>query len=131
MSKLSTFQIERHIQIRAEALAEQKAKKLFEEWKSDFLKQRKDGDTFTLKEVLLQPETNRMRMVYEAIADNDNADIHTIQAILSGIDGKEVAFGTISGRIGDLVRSELIEETGKITGKFGRLVSTYTIVETE
>ena len=125
---MNNIQIEQHIQIRSECLAKQKAKAMFEEWKQAFLNKRAVGDIVTLEHVLSLPEDNKLKQVYISIANCPNSDIHSILTLVTVMNGKEVAFGSISGRIGDLVRSGLIEETGKITGRFGRPVSTYSVV---
>lgn len=126
---MEVVEIQKHIKIRSEALAEKKAKKLFKEWREEFLQKRAAGTVFTLKQILKQPNDSKLKLVYNAILDSDSApDIHRIQVLVAKEVGKEVAFGTISARIGDLVRSELITEVGKITGRFGRTVATYGVI---
>lgn len=124
---MKQIEIEKHIRIRSEALAEKKAKKMFEEWKQVFLSKRKQGVTYTLEQILSAKESSKLRQTYEVIANNPNIDRHSIHDMVNSMNDKEIGQSTVSGRIGDLIRSGLIEETGQITGKFGKVIATYSI----
>jgi hypothetical protein len=141
---LTASEMKTHIELHSKFQAKIEAKEMFNAWKKDYLAsfnldssftpisekapiyKQKKRDTFTADEVLNQESNSKMRLVYETLLSCGGAlDRHEIQVRVEDIIGREISMGTIGGRMGDLLESNLITEVGTHIGKFGRSLKVY------
>ena len=142
---MNVVQIEKHIEIRAKAMAEAMAEEKFETWKAEYLaKFHLDGTfipvadrkrvrgkkqiTYTLADVLSLKSDSKLRQVYDILENSGGRlDRHQVYNSMQMINKKEISMGTVNGRLGDLIKSGIIEEVGFHEGKFGKSIALYSI----
>lgn len=69
----------------------------------------------------------RRKEVFNTIKANPSLDRHQLKDAFKDLHGEEISSGSISGRLAELVQSDLISVSGLRTGRFGKEIATYII----
>ena len=145
MSKMDTKQLDRLIELRSKAKAEEMALEMFKEFKEDFLakfnlditfetpvpkkptKSNSSEGRYDINILSSLDSDSRIKQVYDSIKKAGMLDRHQVMDIVQGLNDNEISAGTINGRLGDLLVNNLIKVRGTHKGKFGKQVTLYGI----
>lgn len=139
-----TQKLDQLIELRAKSLADKIAEVKIIEFKKEFLakfnldpsyvnaadvdtskKSSRSQTVFTKEDIAALPSESKLKQVYDIFQTGGRFDRHDVANMMEDLNMNEVSYGTICGRIGDLLNAEVITEVGYHTGKFGKKVAVY------